>query len=261
MLNDTNLSKNEKVPSTENGTRETLWEGLFNSRVNVLLLIIGLLFILYNIVIIFGVNTRPNTWLFYLDMRYWSVSTAIILWIVTIWVASESTDITENYLPFIRSAVLIYITFAIIFALLSYFDTTSYFIGFVIAAIIVACAVRSLSLLYIYRYGKDESIDLEEAKWFWGLSGLIFATLVMFGVMSIIPVKIQIHASSSEYGSMSLFTYCSEGLIDLIWKGQGPLGLRIFGIILVTAVIAFVYVAGKWMSIILLKIFSKIKEN
>ena len=250
MPNDTNLPKNERSPSVKNtDTHETLWEGLFSTRIDVLLLGVGLLFILCNIGITFFFNTRSNVWLFYLDIRNWSAYTSIALWVTAIWLVSEVTDIMENYRLFIRVLSAICILFIIIFVLWNSIRITSSVLWFGAVAIVICCAVRSFFLLHHYQHEGEDAIDLEEAKWFWGLSGFLCIGLIIFGIMSIIPVKMQIHAGASDFVSMSLLRVCYDGLQDFIRHGRGSSAMLVFGCLFFIGSTIFVYVVGKWILI------------
>ena len=250
MSNDTT---NERLPSTEDtDTEGTLWQKLLDGKGGVLLLGAGLFFILCNVVVFFGLDTRPNAWLCYLDMHYWSGYLSIALWITAVWLVAESTDIVEDYLPLIRVSMVICILLVLFFALRNFLNVTyedhSLWLDAVIV-VAVCCAVRSAWLLYDYRYG-EESIDLEEAQWFWGLSGFPLVGLAVFGILSIITVTVPIHAGIDSFVTISLFSHCQQGLRDLMRDGYGPMPIQALGFLIVTASIAFVYVAGKWAFIL-----------
>jgi hypothetical protein len=101
MPNDTGLPQNKKPPSTETAdTSDSPRKGLFDSRIDVLLLGTGLFFLLINIAVFWGIDTRPNAWLFYLDMRYWHASVSIAVWVAALWIVLESTGILEDYFQF-----------------------------------------------------------------------------------------------------------------------------------------------------------------
>jgi hypothetical protein len=249
MPNDHKLSKNIE-------TSESLWEGLFSDRTSVLLLGGGLFFLLVNVVLFFGMGTRPTDWLFYLDMRYWPVYVSIAMWIVTLWIISESTDMAEDYVPYIRVAAVIGILLTIIFALQSSPGISSPVAGrnplwsniFLVVAIF--CIIRSLLILYDYQYGEETTELDEEVKWFLGLSGFLFVGFVIYGLMWIIPVEIQRGDSTT---TSSLFAECRYGIQTLIRNGSGSFVLRMFAFLLVTASIAFVCAVGKWLLIVWLK--------
>lgn len=258
MPNNTNrLSNTSTSPAENTDDRGSLWQDLLGDRSMALLLGIGLFFILVNFVVFFAIDTRPNTWLFCLNVRFWSGYTSIILWTVAIWLALESIESMEDYLPAFRVATAICILLTIIFALRSYWDAPSpkgysLWISLVVMIVAVSCAVRSLFLLYDYRYAGKEYIDLEEATWFWGLSGFLFAILIILWMMHVIPVKIPSHPD--EIGGVaheSLLVHCHNGLRELLRHGQGPFVLQALGFSIFTVSVAFVYVAGKWLLIFL----------
>jgi len=230
---------------------ESLWEDLFGGKGGILLLTGGLLLILINIVVFLGVDIRPSTWLFNLNMRYWSIHVAVIFWITVIWLTAELADIVEDYRQFVRISAVIGTLLVIVFGLHSFFSTPSphaqgsplWVSAIIVAA--VCCAVRSLWLLYDYRYGEEE-IDLEEAQWFWGMSGFLFAVLIIIGMMHIIHIKVPTHPGMDTYGSESLFKSCRNALQVLIRNGAGTVAIRALAFLIFTASIAFVYVAGKW---------------
>ena len=247
MANNTNLPENE-----------TSWAGLFSEK---WLLGIGLLLILINVAVFFGIDTRPSTWLFYLNMRFWSVHLSLALWTVAIWLVLEATDTVESYLPAIRIAAVICILLIVIAALWNFLGFPVLNISLqgrslwfdAILGIAACCATRSIWLLSVYQYRAD-SIDLEEAKWFWILSGFILAALAIFGIMHVVPVKIPIHAGVDRFASVSLFTYCRNGLHELLRSGQGSFAIYVFSFLLFTTPICFVYVTGKWIFAFLSKI-------
>jgi len=260
MSNNTSFPKKEKSDSTENARAgETLWGGLFSSRTNALLLGGGLFFLLFNVVVFLGVDFRPSTWLYSFDMRYWSVYFSLLLWIAALWLISESTDIVEDYLPLIRISMTIGILIVLVFAIRSAFATASlepkeYSIWFnVSVVIVVCCVVRSLFLLYDYHYEGGENIDMEEATWFWGLSGFLFALLFVLGFMYLIPVKTQLYAGMDASVTESLFTNCFRGLQEMLRTGNGTFAIQIFGVFILVVSVAFVYVAGQWALIFLSK--------
>jgi len=258
MANNTNSSANDKSSSADNDdTEETLWQQLFTGKGGVLLLGVGAFLILCNFAVFVGIDTRPNAWLCYLDMRYWSGYVSIALWIAAIWVASESTDIVEDYLPLIRISMVICILLVMIFALRSFFHVTheEYSLWFdAVIVIAVCCAVRSVWLLYDYRYEGEASIDVEEAQWFWGWSGCLLIGLLILGVMHLIPVQTNVRIGADSFVTESLFLACYNGLLNLIRTGHGSFAIQAFGLLVFVASIAFVYVAGKWMLIFLSRI-------
>jgi len=232
--------------------------GFFGIRPDVLLLGGGLLFLLINAIVIFEVDVRPSAWLFYLDMRYWSVSFSVFLWIIALWLVSESLDITEEYPPMIRVFFGTGILLVIISALRSSLSVPGTFVAelpfwFDVAFVVAVCNVfRSLFLLYDYLYG-ERHVD-EEAPWCWGVSGLILIGLVAWGLMSMISVQTQVQTGANVITiTESLFTTCKNGLREMIQTGSGSLGLRILVLPLVVVAITFVYVTGRWLSIVYLK--------
>ena len=247
-------------PSSSKNAKDPLWKNLFGDKWGKLLLGGGLFLLLCNVVAIFGIDIRPNAWLYYLDMRYWSVYFSLFLWVTAVWLASKLTDIAGNHLPLVRLFVITGMLLVIFFALRDAFgvvgSTTQDHPFGVDAAIIVVsfCVVRSLFLFYSYRSEGSEAIDLEETQWFWGLSGFLFTGLVSLGIMSIVPVKKQVHTGMDSFVTESLLKSCSSGLQALVQSGTGSLSLRIFGLLIFIAAIAFIYVAGKWALIFLHKI-------
>jgi len=257
MPNNTRLSEKERVSSIENtNTRETLWKG-FGDRTDVLLLGAGLFLLLINVVVIFCLDTNLDTLLFYLNMRYWSVYISIVLWMLTLWIAAESTDITEDYIPFIRITIIPSILLVIFFAMLNSTNAVRpggySFWFYVVSAVIVCCAVRSSYILYNYQHGEGNFVDLdEEVKWFLGLSGFIFAILFLVGVLYVIPVRIP-RGETGDFFSIPLLTILRRNLEVLIRNGAGSFGLRILGFLIVTTAIAFVYTIGKWIHMLWIK--------
>jgi hypothetical protein len=236
---------------------ESLWGELFGTKIGLLLLGGGLLLILINVVVFFGTNVSPKAWLFYLDIRYWSLSLplSIVLWTMVIGLVSEATDLVEDYRPTIRMVTAISVLLALVFALLSFFSdpsspNPSLWLG-VVLMVAVCCAVRSLFLFYDYRYEGGESIDLEEAQWFWGLSGILFGGFMIFGLMCLIPIKEPALPGMDEAASISLFQSFRDGLPALLQRGQGSFVLILFCFIVFLVSAAFVYVAGRWLLIFL----------
>jgi len=262
MQNTPTPPKNEK-PSYAGNVSDggSLWQDLTGSRSGILLLGGGLFLILCNVIVFADIDFRPRVWLFYLDMRYWSVSIplSIFLWAMVLWLASETTDFLEDYLPAIRMITAISVLLAIVFAFLSSFSAqgtgstnTSLWFGAVLM-IAVCCIVRSLFLLYSYRYEGDESIDLEEAQCFWGLSGFLLVGLILLGLMSIIHIKEAALPGMDSVASISLLQSCWDGLHTLIQHGQGSFALKLFILTVFIVFVAFVYVAGKWALVFLSK--------
>jgi len=193
-------------------------------------------------------------------MRYWSGYFSVALWVIALWLISESTDIVEDYLPVVRMVTVICMLLAIVFGLQSSFGAAS--LGnslwfYAVAIVATFCIVRSLFLLYNYRYGDEKSIDMEEAQWFWGVSGFLFVCLTLLGLLGMIQVKEPPHPGMGDPASVSLFTSCLDGLQVLIRNGQGSFALKLFLLLVIIASTAFVYVAGKWFLIFL----SKMREN
>jgi len=261
MKNEVNSSNHEKLSSVENAhDSETLWQYLLGDRNGILFLGIGLFFVLCNVAVLFGIDTRLNAWLCCLDMRYWSIYTSIVMWITAIWVVSESTDLVEGYQPSIRVLTAVGILLVSIFGLRSFFSVLSpdfqeHPIWLDVVIVITCfCVVRSLFLLYDYRYAGGESIDLEETQWFWGLSGFLLTGLIIFGLMNVITIKVPIHEGTDGFIYQTLLKSCEQGVQNLIRNGGGSLGLRMFCFLIVTASIVFVYATGKWVLICLFKI-------
>jgi hypothetical protein len=250
--------QNKKSSSSEG-------KGLLNTRTDVLLLIGGAFFLLVNVIVIFGIDTRPNAWLFDLNMRYWSVSFSVILWITALWLVSESMSIAEDYLLQIRvltgSGILLVIIFALLRSLggaSSLSATQSLWLDVVL--FVTLCNVfRSLFLLYDYFYGENDSV-WEEAQWCWGASGFIFVGLAVWGLMHVISVKVQAQPGATII-TETLLTAFQNGLKDLIQTGGGSLGLRMFLLLLAVSAIAFVYVLGRWLLIVYLKLRGELKRS
>jgi len=264
MSNDTTPSANKHSPSAENDSAEgSLWEDLFGNKGGILLLGGGLLLILCNFIVFVGIDLRPSAWLFYLDIRYWSIYFSLLLWITAIWLVSELTDLGEDYRPLVRLYAATCVLLVIIFALRSAFSvpgpSTQDYPFWIDIAIVIAsfCIVRSLFLFYDYRYEGGENIDLEETQWFWAVSVFLLASVLTLGIMHIIPVTTQIHAGLDAFVTESLLTSCVKGFQEMLRSGTGSFALRAFGLVVFVAVIAFAYVAGKWALIFL----SKVKER
>ena len=251
--NNTNPSQNEKTSLTENADgHESWWKGLFKRRTDILLLGGGLLFLLINLVVFFGIDIKPSAWLFYLDTRYWSVYSSIILWATALWLISASTDVMEDYRPLIRMLAITSF-FLVMILMLNPFNVESLSprgFSFWFSVIAAFSIVRSLFLLYEYRYGEDE-IDLEEAQWFWGVSGFLFVSLVVLGFMCTISVEIP---SGDSFYTKSYFETCNDGLRELIQQGTGSYALRGFAFLLIVSSVAFIYIIGRWILIVSLKI-------
>jgi len=258
MQNPTTPPTDKRQSSADNtDTHESLWGDLLGTKTGVFLLGGGLFLILINVMVFSGVNTSPKAWLFYLDIRYWSISPplSVVLWTMVLWLASEATDFVEDYRPTIRMIAAISVLLAIVFALhnsLSAPNSTksSLWLGAVLI-IAVCCAVRSLFLFYDYRYEGGESIDLEETQWFWGLSGFLLGGLIILGLMRIIHIKEPTLPGMDEAASISLFQSFRDGLPALIQHGQGSFLLILSCLIVFIVSAAFVYVAGKWLLIFL----------
>jgi hypothetical protein len=243
-----------------NDTNESFWKGTFSNKIMNLLLGVGLPLILWNVAVVFRLDTRPNAWLYPLNMVYWSDYFSVILWIVAIWLIAESIDITEDFRPLIRKLV---ITSALLVMIFVWRDSFGFYINFAIgghspwfyavAIGAICCLIRCLLLLYGYLYGEDE-IDLQEAQWFWAISGFFFVGLAVIGTMGIIPVKMQIHAGAEDVATSNLLKVCSDGLLELIRQGTGSFALRMFAFLLLVSSVAFVYLIGRWLLVIYLKI-------
>ena len=266
MPNDANIPTNKRWTSEESGgALKAWWRRLLSPHPVTLLLWGGLFFLLSNCAIFFGVDTRPSAWLYYLNMCPVpiNVPVSIVLWVIVAWLALESTGLFEDYLPVIRISTVVLTLLMIIFALRSLLGITSpdskecpLWLDIAIT-VAVCCVVRSSFLLYDYKYVGKEFIDLEEAKWFWGLSVFIFIIVASLVVMHLIPVRTQVHAGTSYFVSVSLLRNCYYGLQELIRTWQGSLALRAFGISIIIISVAFFYVAGKWG----LAYWSKIKDE
>jgi hypothetical protein len=238
----------------DNSTNEISWVGFFAEK---WLLGLGLLLILINIVAFFGINISPNTLLFYFNMRYWSVYTSVIIWLTVIWLASESTDFMEDYLSFVRVSTAIGTLLILFFMAQDSFKVVGAspseyrLLTNIVIVLSICLIVRSLFLFYDYRYNGEASIDTEEAKWFWGLSCFFLATVIIIGIMSIIPVSVPMHKGVGESTTVPLLTSCQHGLRELIRGGEGSMALRVFGCLVIAALVAFAYVLGKWLFVFL----------
>ena len=225
---------------------ESSWTGLFSEKG---LLGIGLLLLLVNVVAFIGIDTK--TLLFYLNMRFWSVYVSIALWTIVIWLMAESTESLEDYLPFVRIAaggcVLLVIILALRSSVSAASGTSLWFPAVVV--ITVCCAIRSLLMLQNYWFEGGDAIDMEEAQWFWGMSGFLATTLIIIGMMSIIHLKEPIQPGADVFLSESLYTSCKNALDVLIRQGYGSAAIRLLGFLIFVASATFAYVAGKWMLI------------
>jgi len=251
------MSNNTTSSAANDNDDESLWQDLLGNKSGILLLGGGLLLVLINVIVFVGIDFRPSAWLFHLDIRYWSFYFSLFLWTAAVWFASEFTDFLEDYRPHIRLATATCALLVMIFALRS-FSVAEYPL-WIDAAIIIAsfCIVRSLLLFYDYRYEGGENIDVEETQWFWGVSGFLLAGLLLFGIMTIIPVTTQIHVGMDDVVTESLLVSCLNGLQEMLRSGTGSFALRAFGLVVFVAAIAFAYVAGKWALIFL----SRVKER
>jgi hypothetical protein len=192
-------------------------------------------------------------------MHYWSPYFSTFLWIAAIGVAADFIDVGENYRLTVRMIVVAGIVFAGLFAWRSSFAMTNPLQGgnplwidaFVIIAI--CCAIRSLFLVYNYRYSEEESVDLEEAIWFWVLSGFLWTVLIVVGIMHTISVKVPIQDTDGGFTTQSLFDSCRNGFWILYQFGLGSVALKAFGLLIFLSAVAFVCVAGKWVLVFLSK--------
>ena len=105
-------------------------------------------------------------------------------------------------------------------------------------------AVRSLFLLYYWFWDEEESVDVEEAKWFWVGTGILVAVLGIMGIAYFIPVNVD--AGGGIVLSTSLFARCDLELRDFIQNGSGSMALRTLAFSMMTVFVVFAYVAGKW---------------
>ena len=260
------MSENTNLPSSAAGNsdvRQSFWNGLLSDKGVMLLLPIGLLLILFSIVVIIITTFRPNEWLFHLNIYYWSFYPSIFfstfLWITAIWLALESIDIAEDYQKPIKITVACCILLFIMYLLVSYYNLTGFTFWFHVVFITVAVcsAARSLLLLYNYKYKEKESIDLEEATWFWGFSGLFCTFLLIWGLMLLVSVRVQYHSAVEVVHTMPLYRVCYVGLQELVRQGHGPVWVYMLVLFTVICVAAFIYITGKWLSIV----WSKIREE
>jgi hypothetical protein len=225
---------------------ESSWSGLFGSTA---FLGIGLLLVLFNVGGFLVAGVKPGTLLFYLNMRFWSVYASIALWTIVIWLVAESLEFLEDYLPFVRIAAGGCVLLVIILALRSSVGAVSgaslWFPAVVV--ITVCCAIRSLFMLYNYWCEGGDAIDMEEAQWFWGMSGFLAATLIIMGMMSMIHLKEPMQPGSDVFLSESLYASCKNALEELLRNGSGPAAIRLLGFLIFVASATFAFVAGKWM--------------
>ena len=218
----------------------------------VLLLGAGLLPLLFGVLAPLFVDAKPSAWLFYLNMRYWSVYPAIALWIVFLWVISETTDIIEEFLPLIRIFTIVTVPLVIFFSVWNSSGRVNLnphghpLWAYLVLAVAICCLIRSLFLLYHYWYEGEESIDFEEAQWFWGWSVFFLVIVSILEVMHFIPDK---EAALAGLSSISLLTSYYDGLQGLIRHGQGAWYLQVLALLVFIVAIAFLYVVGKWMLI------------
>ena len=249
--------KNKKGSSSESSNApESLGRSLLNDKVVKILLGIGLLLVLCNIAIAFGLGATPNAWLFHINMHYWSVYTSVVLWAIAIWVITASIESLEDYMPTISIFVVACILLAVIFALRSSAHTdftwyTLFFNLFIVAT--VCCVVRSLFLFYDYWYNDGTSIDTEETQWFLGMSGILVAVFSIVGMMSIIVLQVPTYEGSGSFASMSLYHIYRDGMFVFLRTGQGPTGIQVVAFLMFVVSIAFVYVAGMWTLVMLHK--------
>ena len=232
--------------------------GFFNLKPDALLLVGGLLSLFVGAITVFDIDTRPQSWLFFLDMRYWSNSFSLFLWIAATWLIVESLDIAEAYRPIIRMVAGTAILLVIISALRNFFSVPGSVsarppIWLDLVLIVVFYNVfRSLFFLYDFFYG-DRHVD-EEAQWCWGVSGFIFVGLAVWRLMNIIPVQTQVPAGANVITiTESLFTACKNGLQEMIQTGKGSFVLLMFAVLFFVSSIVFVYVTGRWLLIVYLK--------
>ena len=244
----TNAMSNKKS-SAKNDTQETFWSGMFSDKGVILLLGVGVFVLIINVLAFFLTDFRLSALLFHFDMRYWSITFSIFLWIAAIWVVLESTESLEDYLTYIRTAGIVAVTGGCAFVLYSYFGVelviTWYSLWFsVIAIIVLCCVIRSAYLLYVYWHEGTEYVDMEEAQWFWGVSGFLITALGIVGISHVIPVHVQ--CFNDPNATEMLFVSCYNGLHNLIRQGQGTLGIRMIGFLIFVASVAFAYAVGKW---------------
>jgi hypothetical protein len=169
--------------------------------------------------------------------------------------ASRLAEIAASCLPYIRVPAVICVLLVIVFALRNFFSIASpipkvYLLWLdILIAIAICCTVRSFFLFYDYQHGGD--VDLDEATWFWGVSGFLLAGATVFGIMDTILVKTPVYEGMADVISESLLMSCYHGLRDLIGSWQGSLALRAFWLTVILATVAFVYTVGKWILVFL----------
>ena|GEM_PF-1720415 len=255
MPNNTDLSASSSAGNSD--SHSSRWNNPFSDKGMILLLAIGLVFVLFNIVAALSTAFKPNALLFYFNMCYWPFYPAIFLWIAAIWIALEFANLAENYLKSVRiSAAMCILFLIVVYALMNYFNMASFAFWFntILIMIAIGFVARSFFLLYNYRYAGKESIDVEEATWFWSLSGIFCSFLFILGMMFIIPVRVQYHASVDIAHTMSLYRVCYVGLQDLIKQGYGPAWTYLLAFLIFVFTLVFFYIAGKWLLIVLSKI-------
>jgi len=256
MKNNAGLPQNKTTSSIENAESDSSRDGFFGFKIDILSLGAGALFLLINLVV-FCVNIRLNSLFFYLNMRHWSVFTSVVVWVIALWTVLEVTGIAKFCLPFFRMLAATCILLAIIFALNSYsignHSHSGYLLWFHIFA--ACCIVRSLFLVYEYRYGEND-IDVEEAQWFWGMSGFFLVSLIVTGILSFVPVTTPL---GNTFRTESLFEVYGDRLRELVQYGTGTFAMKMFTLLLAATTFAFVYVVGKWLLILYLKIRGDVK--
>jgi len=166
---------------------------------------------------------------------------------------SKLMNILTSCLPYTKVFVASFVLLVIIILLWSFFGPKNFSLphhplwAYVIFTIAIFCVIRSLWLLYNHWYERDESLDIEEAQWFWGWSSILIVVVSIMEIMYIIPARVL--TPEGVVSSESLLISCYYALQDLIRSGQGSGGLRALALLIFIVPLAFAYVAGKWLLI------------
>jgi hypothetical protein len=246
------MSNKNLTPAKNNDTRATFLGRWLNDRWTKLLLLIGLILLLVNVVVPLLINIRTSTILFAFNMQYWSIHFGLFLWIVAIWVISESLEAVEDYLHYIRMATVIGVMLIIAFAIQGFIISANPYsehsIWFSILTAITACCVaRSLFLICEYWFEGKERIDLEEATYFWVLSGFFLAIFIVIGLAHIIPVSVRLRPDAWHFATTTLYQHYYTGLQEMIRSGQWSFGMVVLGFLVVTIPLACLCIAIKWV--------------
>jgi hypothetical protein len=199
--------------------------------------------ILINVWVLFA-TIRLATFLFYLNPRYWSVSTFVILWLIAIWLISEVLDLADNYHQIFRYVIGIACLFTVSTFFVSPNSSLTQVYAFSISAVAIA-VIRSIALFYDYRHGQIEGTGLEEAKWFWSMTGFMAAACVIAGLMQVFTIRIEISPQRAVY--MSLWTYFRDELQQTFKSGDGAIVVRLCCFMAFLGFLAFLFTIYKWV--------------